>query len=649
MNSRLISGAGLVVALVALVAVNVFSNAYFTGARADLTENGAYTLTEGTLNTIAKLDEPVTLRLFLSEKIARETPSVTTFANRVRDMLVEYQRRAAGKIKLEIIDPEPFSVDEDRAVGFGLHAIPLGSEGVNFYFGLVGTNSTDDEVIVPYMNMEREAFLEYDLTKVLWQLTDISTPVTAVLSGLPVSGGPPPGGMGQPPIPPWMVIDQATQTMDVRNLPQQVDTISDDVDVLLVVHPKNLPDSTLYAIDQYVLDGGNLLMFFDPYAESDQPTGMMAQMGGFKRSSNPSKLFDAWGIEFDETRFVGDIQQAITVQFQRQGRLITTEYPAWVDLPQEFLNTKDPTTSNVGKLVFGSAGAIKLKDGSPLTMSVLASSSEQAMMMDVAKMDPMVGPNEMLAGYKPGGEKLALAARLTGELTTAFPDGPPQPAAQVAAAQGPQPAPTAEARGLGKHITKSQQPANIILVADTDMLTDRFWVRVQELFGSRLAVPTAGNGDFAINALDNLSGSSDLISVRSRGQFARPFVRVNEIRQASELRFRAKEQQLTDELNVTEKKLVELESAKSSGVADTVILTQAQEEEIERFRQEKVRVRKELRSVLHERRKSIDELEFNLRLINIGLMPVLIVIAGVLVALWQVQRRRRGALLVRGG
>ena len=173
-------------------------------------------------------------------------------------------------------------------------------------------------------------------------------------------------------------------------------------------------------------------------------------------------------------------------------------------------------------------------------MSVLASSSEQAMMMEVAKMDPMVGPNEMLAGYQPGGEKLTLAARLTGELTSAFPDGPPQPAAQATGVQGPQPAPAADDRGLGKHIAKSQEPANMILVADTDMLTDRFWVRVQELLGSRLAVPTAGNGDFAINALDNLSGSSDLISVRSRGQFARPFVRVNEIRQASELRFRAK-------------------------------------------------------------------------------------------------------------
>jgi ABC-type uncharacterized transport system involved in gliding motility auxiliary subunit len=645
MMNKLMSGAGLLLALIALIAVNVFSNISFTGARLDLTENGAFTLTEGTRNTIARIDEPVTLRLFLSERIARETPSVTTYANRVRDMLVEYQRRGGDNIRLEIIDPEPFSEDEDRAVGYGLHAIPLGDEGTNFYFGLVGTNSTDDEIIVPYLNMEREAFLEYDLTKVLWQLLDTKTPVAAVISALPIHGmnqqqAMMMGGAGTKP---WMIVEQADQTFDLQTLDLQVNEISADVDVLMVVHPKGLGLPTLYAIDQFVMRGGRLLMFVDPFAEADRPTPMVAQMGGFVRASNPDKLFEAWGIGYDPTKFVGDLQHALTVRFQREGKLITTEYPAWIDLPQNNLSDTDATTSNVGKLVFGSAGALSVKDGSSLKMVALASSSDQAMLMDVSEMDPQRSPADILGAYKPGGEALVVAARFVGDLKSAFPDGPPIAAPK---GDGAQPADPAE---KSAHLTSTTAPANLIIVADTDMLEDRFWVQVQELLGSRMAVPTAGNGDFAINALDNLTGSNDLISVRSRGRFARPFLRVNEIRQAAEVRFRAKEQQLTDELNSTEAKLVRLETAKPGGGAggDNVVLSEAQEDEIERFRKEKVRVRKELREVLHERRKNINDLEFNLRMLNIGLMPLFIILAGILVAFWQVQRRRRGAMAAR--
>lgn len=635
MNNKLFGGAGLLIALVALVAINVFSNLSFTGIRIDLTESGAYTLTQGTLNTIDAIDEPVTLRLFLSEKIAKESPAVSVFAARVRDMLIEYQRRSDDRIKLEIIDPEPFSEDEDRAVGYGLHAIPVGAEGTNFYFGLVGSNSTDDEVIVPYMNMDREEFLEYDLTKVLWQLLDTKTPTLGLMSSLPINGAAPQGGMmsGAQPRPPWMVVEQIGQTFDVREIPLSATSIDDELDLLMVVHPKSFSKATQYAIDQFVMRGGRVVMYVDPYSETDQPTPAVSPMG-FSRASDPGELLSGWGIAFENATFIGDLQYALNVRFQQQGRLITTEYPAWFDLPQEQLTTEEPITANVGKLVFGSPGALALAEGASLEMSPLARTSSQAMRMPVEALDPRAEPGAMLKAYKPAGEEFVLAARFSGELKSAFPDG--APATDGAAA--------ADAR---EHLASAVKPVNMVIVADTDMLEDRFWVQVQDLLGSRLAVPTAGNGSFAINALDHLSGSSDLISVRSRGRFARPFLRVNEIRQEAELKFREKEQQLTDELNATEQKLVELESAKPGSSGEALVLSTEQEAEIERFRTEKVRVRRELRDVLQDRRKSINDLEFNLRLLNMGLMPILVIIAGIAVALWQSRRRRSASLAVR--
>lgn len=631
MSNRLLGGIGLVIALVALVAINMYSNLSFTGARLDLTESGAYTLTDGTLKTIDAIDEPITLRLFLSEEIAKQSPGVNTFALRVKDMLLEYQRRSGGRIRLEIIDPEPFSVEEDRAVGFGLHAIPVGGEGTNFYFGLVGSNSTDDEVIVPYMNLDREPFLEYDLTKLVWQLLDTRTPVLGIMSSLQVSGAPPQQAMmGRPPEPAWMVVDQIRETFDVREIPLSVARIPDEIDVLMVIHPKSLTSRTLYAIDQFVMRGGRLALYMDPNAEADQPSPMAGPMG-FSRSSDLGPLLDAWGIEFDNNTFIGDLQFALTVRFQTRGRLVTTEYPAWFDLPQEQLAENEITTANLGKLVFGSPGAVALKEGSTLEMTPLVRTSAEAMRMPLKELDPQAEPGAMLRTYKSDGEPYVLAARFVGRVPSAFPEGPP------AAAKGK--ADTAPTPG-GEHLASSTEAVSLVVVADTDMLTDRFWVQVQDMLGSRIAVPSAGNGSFVTNLLDNLSGSSDLISVRSRGSYARPFLRVNEIRREAELQFRAKEQELTEALNATERKLVELESAKPGSSGEALVLSEEQEAEIERFRQQKVSIRKELRTVLHDRQKSIKELEFNLRLFNIALMPVLVIIAGVLVALWQTQRRR---------
>ena len=636
MSNKLLTGGGLLVALVLVLAVNMLGSFTVTSVRLDMTERKAYTLSQGTRNILEAIDEPITLRLFLSEKVATRTPSVATYANRVRDMLYEFQRRAGDNLILKIIDPEPFSEQEDRAVGFGLHGIPLDAEGTNFYFGLVGANSTDDEVVVPYLSMEREEFLEYDLAKVVWQLSDIDQKVVGLLSSLPINGMNPRQAMAmrQQPPPPWVVMDQVNQLFEVETLDATLTRVSDSVDVLMVVHPKNLPEAALYAIDQYVMGGGRAVFYLDPHAESDVPNPMMPPQRNQSKASNLGGLPPAWGFEVEPGKFVGDMQHAIPVRFNYRGQMVSIDYPAWIDLPGERFASKDTITAELGKLVFGTAGHIRDTGVEGVTMTPLVQSSSQAMLIGVDRLDPNQDPRAVVRDFVPGGKPFTLAARISGKLKSAFPDGLSQPREGDAASTA-QVAPETAA----KHLAESSESVNLVVVADADFMEDRFWVQVQDLLGTRLAMPSAGNGSLVVNTLDSLTGSNDLISVRSRGRFRRPFQKVEEIRRDAELRFREKEQQLTEQLNQTEAKLVKLSRGNQGG--DGLVLSAEQQQEIERFRSEKIQIRKELREVLHQRRKDLNDLEFNLRLINIALVPLLIVIAGVLVAAWRVQRRRR--------
>ena len=632
MNNKILTGAGLIVGLVLLLAVNMLGSISFTSARLDLTERKAYTLSDGTRNILGKLDEPITLRLFLSEEIAARTASVTTYANRVRDMLDEFRRRSDGMVNVKIIDPEPFSEAEDRAVGFGLHGIPLDTEGAKFYFGLVGSNSTDDEVVVPYLSMEREEFLEYDLAKVVWQLSDIDTKVAGLISTLPINGIDPRQAMAMGDRAPqaWVVMDQIAQFFEVRPIQANTTSISPDVDVLMVAHPKGLSEATLYAIDQFVMRGGRALLFLDPFSEADRPTQRQQQMVP-NRASNLGKLPEAWGFKVDTAQFVGDLQHAIRVRFELKGQMIAMEYPAWIDLPQNRFAEKDTVTAELGKMVFGSAGQIQSIAKEGVSFTPLISSSDQAMLIDsTVLIGPAQDPEALVRDYKPGGKALTIAARIRGKLKSAFPDGPPKGMPE-----------TGEGNDKTTHLNEVKEDANLIVVADVDFMEDRFWVQTQDVLGTRLAMPNAGNGSFVVNALDSLTGSNDLISVRSRGRFSRPFTRVEEIRREAELKFREKEQQLTEELNQAEVKLTELSRGNPGAAGDVLVLSAAQQQEIDRFRTQKLRIRKELRDVLHQRRGKIEDMEFSLRMLNIGLMPLFIVLAGILVAVWQVQRRRR--------
>jgi ABC-type uncharacterized transport system involved in gliding motility auxiliary subunit len=639
MSNKLYTVGALVIALVLFGAVNIIANTRITSARLDLTDHKLFTLSQGTLNTVRGLEEPVNIKLYLSQKLATRLPSVSGYADRVRELLGEYALASEGKVNLTIIDPEPFSEEEDRAVSLGLQGIPISNGESTFYFGIVGTNGLDDIEQIPYLTTEREEFLEYDVTKLIYALGNPKRKVIGLLSTLPIDGMSQRAAMGGQQPQPWMILEQMEQIFEVQRIATTVKAIPQAVDVLMLVHPKNFSDTTLYAIDQFVLAGGRIVAFVDPNAEADAAQAIRG-MPALPQASQLSKLLGAWGVDLDTTRSVGDLQLAMRVRSQRGDRTVTAEYPPWLNIPSQLQNPDDIVTGKLGNLTFGSAGALTPRDDATTTFTPLVRSTDGAMLIKNELIGPLADLEHLKREYRPDGQQYVLAARVQGPVKSAFDSVPQEGKGDGSETKDGKKAAT-ERENSATHLT-SAQDINLIIVADTDFLTDQFWVQVQGFMGQRMVVPIAANANLVINALENLSGSADLISVRSRGRFLRPFTRVNALRQDAELKFREKEVQLLKRLETTEKRLTELQTSEGEGA---LVMSEAQRQEIDNFRVEKVRIRKDLREVRRELHKDIATLEGWLKFINIGLVPILIAVGGLLLGAYRLRRRRvvRGA------
>lgn len=638
MNNRLLmTSTGLILGVVLFFAVNMISQGLFKSARLDLTDNGLYTLSQGSENIVSNLVEPIKLRFYLSEKLVPELGGISSYTVRVKELLEEYARESAGQIDLQIIEPEPFSEAEDRAVSYGLQGVPIDTNNTTFYFGLVGTNSTDGEETIEFFNPNREEFLEYDITQLIYKLDNPQQKVVGIMSTLPIQGA---GGampfMQQGAEPPWMIVDQIKQLFDVRKVETDVTAIPEDIEVLMLVHPKGLSDATLYAIDQFVLKGGRLMAFVDPYAETDEPPrdpqNPLAGMNA-PRNSELTKLMDAWGVELESGKVVADLSSAKQVQMQKGSRGVVVTYPVWMDLSTANFNPEDIITGKLDTISLATAGSLKSKEAAETTLTPLLKTSEQAMLIATTKLGMFANPEEMVRDFKPE-QSYVMAARVSGKVKTAFPDGKPKEEPKEGEEAN-------EETDNLESLKESTEDINIIIVADTDLLDDKFWVRVQNFLGNRIAIPQAANDQLVTNALDNLIGSNDLISVRNRGTFSRPFTKVEAIQQQAELKFREKEKQLLDQLQQTEQKIRDLQNQKPG--SNALILTAEQQAEIARFRDEKVKIRKELRAVQHELQKDIERLESRVQFINIGLIPLLVGIAGVALGLYRSRRRREMA------
>ncbi|HEY6482079.1 MAG TPA: Gldg family protein [Steroidobacteraceae bacterium] len=618
MTNRSTLGGGALLALALLfIGLTILFDHALRGWRLDLTQHHLYTTSAGTDRILKSIKEPINLYFFFSAKTASQIPALKTYGVRVREFLEELASRSGGKLKLHSIDPQPFSEDEDRASELGVRGTPIGPSGTQLYFGLAGTNSTDGHQAIEFFDPAKEEFLEYDVVKLIYQLANPKKPVIGWLSTLPMSGGYDPQS-GQP-REPWTIYAQAQQLFDIRPLEANAAKIPADVTVLVLVHPKKLTPATQFAIDQFALRGGHIVAFVDPLAESDQsgadPQNPMAAMTADK-SSQLGNLLGAWGVQFDPKVVVADRAHALSVSMRQGGEPVP--HLGILGLDRSDFTSHDVVMSGLSSINVATAGDLEPAKGARTKFEPLLQSSADAALLPVQRFAMLFDPSTLREGFRPTGKRYTIAARVTGNVATAFPGGPP---GGVTLAPGQ------------VALKQSAKPLNLIVFADTDMLADYLWVHQQTLFGQRIAQAWANNGDLVLNALDNLSGSADLISVRGRATFSRPFDRVEALRRAADDKFHAKEQELEQQLHETEEKLTALQSSRNDKSA--LILTPEQESELGRFQQQKLRIRKELRAVRANLDEEITSLGNELKVLNIIVVPVLFALIALLIGWWR--------------
>ena len=607
------STGALAILAVLFVVLTMLASLLFRGARLDLTENGLYTLADGTRNIVSSLAEPVTLKLYFSDQASADLPQIRRYADRVWELMQELASHSDGNIRLERIDPLPFSEAEDDAARYGLEAVPLSQAGDQLYLGLVGINTVDGLERVPFLSPNREAFLEYDLARMVASLATPERPQVGLISGLPMSGG---FNMqtGQR-NPAWSVYEQWQELFEITTVPATATELPAELDALVLVHPKQLSDDLLRSIDQFVLGGGRLLAFVDPYAEADPGEDPNDPASRFlaERASSLGPLLENWGVDFDSDSFVADLGRALQVTI-RQGQP-PVRHPAILGLAAEDFSQSDIVTGELGLVNVASVGSLVDLERDGVDFEPLILSSDRAGLLPAERLRMLSDPSDLIAELGIDEGRHVLAVRLTGTVASAFADSLPE-------------------GGL------AEGALNAIVIADTDLLTDNLWVQRQNFLGQVLLNPFADNGALAVNAVENLLGNADLISIRSRSTSNRPFDLVDDLRREAEARLRATEQQLEAELAETENRLTQLQQ--SRGDADLSILTPEQEAEIDRFMEQRLEIRQQLRQVRRQLDEEIESLGARVKLINIALMPLLVTLVALLVA-WRRRKAQHGA------
>ncbi len=618
-KNKLISGTGLILASCLFIALVILANTALTTWRIDLTENKLFTLSKGTINILNNLEEPVQLDFYFSQKAMSDFPSLANYGVRVRDMLEEYATHADGQLILNIIDPETFSESEDQAVASGLKTVQANNTSERAYFGMVGTNSTDDEKVIPFFQSNRESAIEYDITKLIYNLAYPDKRIVGVVSQLPIMGNE--NDANQPT---WTIINALKEFVEVKDFSNRIDELDQNVDVLMLVHPKKLKNDQLYAIEQYLLRGGKAIIFIDPLAEQDKTQPDPTQPNVMpKLDSYLSALLELWGLEMSKDKIVGDINSAMRVQANSPRGPQEIDYLPWLRMTESNFNNDDFSTSELNLVHMGTVGSIEVTEDKGMTVTPLIQTSKNSSKLERDLILFQRDPTVILNNFKSDEKKYLLAARIKGKSTSVFPEG--------------NPAENEKGEQIVDEDFVAEGDINVIIVSDTDVLADHFWVRTQKMFGVDVPQPIANNGDFIINSIENLSGNTDMISLRGRGKYSRPFVKVQTIRKKAEVQFRQREKELQANLSETEKKIQNLQ--KEQGSEKSYLLNNKLTTEIEKFRNERLATRKELRGVQHELKKNIDKLGAQIRFINIGLIPLLITLLALLIGIYRATKR----------
>jgi ABC-type uncharacterized transport system involved in gliding motility auxiliary subunit len=620
MERWLYSIGGVIAVFVALVALNFIIG--LAPVRLDLTQGRLYTLSDGTRKVLGKLEAPVKIRYYFNQGDANVPVALRVYAGRVEDLLNEMRAASNGKLVIEKLNPQPDSDAEDSANLDGVEAQELPS-GDKFYHGLA-VSFADQKVALPVLAPERERLMEYDLARAIARVTTTKKPVVGVMSPLPLFGMPPNPMMGmQGGSEPQIFISELQRDFELKRVALDVDRIEDDIKTLVVVHPRGIGEQAQFALDQFVLRGGKLVVFLDPYAYFDQMPGMMGGQGG--TSSNLDKLVKAWGYELEPGKIVLDMKY-----MAGSG---PRAVPTVIQLDGNALSKDDVTTANLGTALLAFSGAFKGKAADGLKESVLMHTSPMVKMVDTA--NAMARGEEAVRGFQPDGTEHPIALRLTGKFRTAFPDGRPKPKEAADKDAKGKPAPTAD---FGPALKEGE--GTVVLVADSDMLNDGATVQIRDIFGQRVAIPINGNLAFVQGLVEQMAGDADLVNVRSRATASRPFTVVKEMEAQAAQAYLGKIKTLEENLQETRKKLESLQKTRTPA-GPGAILSPEQQTEVENFRKRAADTRRELKEVRRELRAETEGLEFWTKVVNIALMPLLVALAGIAMAI--VRRRRRPA------
>ncbi len=597
-SRRTYAFSALALAALLFVGINILAGNFFTGARLDLTRNGQFTLSRGTRDILVKLQEPVTLKFYYSRTTGARYASTASYAKRVRDLLDEYVALGHGKLILQEIDPEPFTPEEDQAGAAGLTPAPT-DRGDVVYFGLSGSNSIDGHQTIAYFAAAREAYLEYDLSALIYHLATPKKPAIGLLTALPVMGAP----QNPQPLAAYAAL---AQEYDVTTLTNDFTAIPANIDLLVLAHPQQLSPPQLLAIDNFVLGGHRALIFVDPLSELAQQGGPQSAL-----SSDLGPLLHSWGVDFPANMVLLDRASAQQVAAGSDPREPSIAYPIWLHLTPQDFDPRDPVTASLQNINMATAGEIAPLRGATTIFHTLISSSDQANMMDRAQLMNLRDPSHLIDAVRPTGVRYALAARITGPAQTAFPN-----------------APGAVAKGN----------VQLMIIADSDVWDDRFWVHVSNQLGRPVADPFADNGALILNAVENLTGSDDLISLRTRASSDRPFTVVQALRQTAEVKYRETETALQSSLTQAQQALRQLQQGAGG---NAITLTQKQKDEIDRLRRGMAETRGQLRDVQHNLRAEVDALGNRLAFLNIFGVPILVGAFALVLGLIRRGRRAR--------
>ena len=643
----LFSKAGIVVIAVATIVAVAFISS-LPSLRIDLTEDNLYSLSDGTRNIVSSLQTPIELMFFYSESATEDIPQIRSYGTRVQELLREIVLASNGRLSFSVIDPEPFSEDEDLATEFGIQAVPVSQGGQAIYFGLVAAQEEGAAVnpalgraaeTLPLIRPDQEQFLEYEFMKLISKVNNPDLQVVGLVTQLDIDGGfdPIAGQATQQ----WMIMDIIRQLYAVQRVDVTAAEIDEEIDILMIVHPEGLSEQMLYAIDQFVMRGGKTMLFLDPSADSMVsrsqqgnliPAGMRSELPG---------LLEAWGIEFASDKVLTDNELALRVSMGQGQRPIA--HLGMLGVQRNFLTQDDIVTSRLENINLSSPGVISQAAGSTTRFEPLMVSSSDAMLMDAGLLEDVTDPSVLFDEFVSEDRSFTIAARVSGVIETAFPDGRPIEEVEVSAeaaeadsdvvAEDP-----VEDVPVAEHLTSSNGEVNILVFADTDMLSDRMWVRVTQFMGQRIPQPFSNNGDMVINSLDDLSGGADLSGIRSRGTYSRPFTRVIQLQRQADDRLRVEEAELLARLAETEAALAELNQDESGDLIGQV--TPEIQSEVDRFNEEMLATRRSLRDVQYQLTEDIEQLGSNLKLINTALIPVILSILALLLSYVRAQRRK---------